>query len=62
VSITIPCGCRGTNSECVNCHGIGTVEVISCRRCRGTGKEGGARCLDCRGHRWRTLDQPEGAR
>lgn len=58
VTQAIPCSCGGTNRECVNCHGSGSVNVLACRRCHGKGTEGGARCLDCRGAGWRSLDQP----
>ncbi len=54
-TIQADCLCRGRNSRCVMCDGVGTVTKLACLRCGGTGKDG-SKCPDCRGHGWRDLD------
>lgn len=54
--VNVDCSCRGQNPLCVTCRGVGTIPRASCRRCGGTGKEGGVKCMDCRGEGWRDVE------
>lgn len=56
-TVKAKCVCRGRNSGCVICNGLGSVVMPACRRCNGTGRTG-AVCVDCQGRGWRELDRP----
>jgi hypothetical protein len=55
-TVKADCLCRGRNSRCVMCNGDGHLVKKSCLRCGGMGKDGGAKCPDCKGRGWRDID------
>lgn len=53
-TLEIACICL-RKAGCFKCEGTGKVFKLACRRCLGSGKDGG-RCPDCRGLGYRDMD------